>query len=217
MPLQDRKQRLFDHREQEILAAALELCSTPDWERVTISEIAAQAEIGKGTVYKHFASKDALLFRLSMDFYRGLLALLRSAPSSGTPLQQLGDAVEHALRYHLEQQAYRYVVSYCDRIDFKERADPSWHAAFLELDRAFVDWAEPMLTAGMDQGQIERRGQDALLIGISAAFRGAVAMLWASEHWCPLGDKERIIQSTRDFIVAALAGPCDQGHEQEAG
>ncbi len=51
---------LFEERESAILAAARELFQREDWELVTIDEIAAKAQIGKGTVYKHVASKDEL-------------------------------------------------------------------------------------------------------------------------------------------------------------
>lgn len=256
MPLQDRKQRQFASREREILTAALELCSTPDWETVTVSEIARRAEVGKGTLYKHFASKDELLFRLMMDFYRGLLDILRAqrssdghhdryrarssdsgqqsqldSPAAGlpnqprkpfpeqpakrssagapaSPLEQLRASVERALRYHADHSEYRYVVAYCDRIDFKERADLRWQQDFLELDRAFMAWVSPILDAGMEQGLIDPRPVDHLMLGISAAFKGAIAMIWSSQDWRPLGDNETVIAAVRDFVMSALIGRC---------
>jgi AcrR family transcriptional regulator len=213
MPLQDRKSRQFARREQEILSAALALCSTPDWETVTVSEIARQAEVGKGTVYKHFASKDELLFRLMMDFYRGLLAILRAQQPPGTACEQLRAAVARALRYHAEHKEYRYIVAYCDRIDFKERADARWQQDFLALDRAFIDWAAPILTTGMEQGQLAPRPLDVLMLGISAAFKGAIAMIWSSRDWCPLGDEESVIQAVTDFVMAALTSGQGCAHD----
>jgi AcrR family transcriptional regulator len=208
MPLQDRKQRQFAHREREILAAALALCSTPDWERVTVNQIARHAEVGKGTVYKHFASKDELLFRLMMDFYRGLLDVLREQIPPGSAIEQLRAAVARALRYHADHKEYRYVVAYCERIDFKERADARWKEDFLELDRAFMGWASPILAAGIEQGLIEPRPLEQLMLGISAAFHGAVGMIWASKEWCPLGDDDSVIAAVTDFVMVALAGRC---------
>jgi len=60
----DRQKREFPRRELEILDVALELCSSADFESVTIEQIARGGDVGKGTVYKHFAGKDELLFRL---------------------------------------------------------------------------------------------------------------------------------------------------------
>ena len=126
MAQQDRKQRAFERREQDILTAALELCATPRWESVTVEQIAERAEVGKGTVYKHFSSKDELLFRLMMRFYRGLLRMLHDEIPEGDPPAQLRAAFGRALRYHIDHGEYRYVVEYCERIDFKLRAQPAW-------------------------------------------------------------------------------------------
>lgn len=212
----DRKQREFDRREREILRCALELCSTPAWETVTVSQIAERAEIGKGTVYTHFASKDELLFRLMLDFYRGLLKLLSAeTPPQVSPIARLRSSVEQALRYHIQHKHYRYIVEYCQRCDFRERADPRWKADFLQLDQAFQAWAEPILTAGMEQKRIERRPARDLMLGISAAFKGAVSMVWAGEDWCPLGDEETVVRAVSDFVMTALIGQV--GHSPVAG
>jgi AcrR family transcriptional regulator len=204
--VKDRKQREFQRREQDILSAALELCSTPQWESVTVEQIADRAEIGKGTVYKHFVSKDELLFRLMMGFYQGLLQTLREDMAQGNPPEKLRCAVERALRYHSEHREYRYVVEYCDRIDFKERADRAWRDDFLELDRAFQEWGGPIITAGMESAQFQRQPLDQVMIGMHACFKGAVSMIWATRDWCPLGDNETVVASVTDFMMAGLRG-----------
>ena len=206
MARQDRRQRLFEDREQEILAAALALCSTPEWESITVEQIAERAEIGKGTLYKHFASKDELLFRLMMGFYRGLLRTLREDTGDGTPAERLRFAVERALRYHIEHKEYRYVVEYCERIDFKERANPTWRGDFLELDRSFQQWGGPIIEAGMRSGQFRRQPIERVMIGLHACFKGAVAMIWATSDWCPLGDDETVAAAVTGFMMAGLAG-----------
>ena len=125
----DRKQREFERRETEILDTALALFSKPNWESVTIEQIAKAAEVGKGTIYNHFASKDELLFRLMMRFYRGLLQNLQQKVDEDEAfILSFRRIFEYAFSYHLKHREYRYVVEYCKRIDFKERADESWHA-----------------------------------------------------------------------------------------
>jgi AcrR family transcriptional regulator len=206
MALQDRKQREFQRRGQDILAAALELCSNPDWESVTVEQIADRAEVGKGTVYKHFDSKDELLFRLMMEFYQGLLRMLRQDMPHSSPQEMLRYAVERSLRYHIAHKEYRYVVEYCERIDFKERADRAWRGDFLELDRAFQDWGVPIIESGMAQGLFQRRPLEQVMIGMHACFKGAVAMIWASQDWCPLGDDETVVTAVTEFMMAGLTG-----------
>ena len=205
----DRKQREFERREEEILDAALELFSQPNWESVTIEQIANAADVGKGTVYKHLASKDELLFRLMMRFYRGLLRSLQSEFQVGKEedaLEQFRRIFEYAFRYHLKRREYRYIVEYCRRIDFKERADESWHASFMELDQAFDDWGDPMILSMMEKGMIEERPMAQIQIGMRACFDGAIAMLWAGKNWCSLGSEEEIVESATAFMMSGLIG-----------
>lgn len=203
----DRRQREFERREQEILDAALELCSTLEFESVSIEQIARRADVGKGTVYKHFASKDELLFRLNMRFYRGLLDELQSQPVAGSPREQLRLIIEYALRYHVTHREYRYVVEYCNRIDFIERAESKWRDDFLRLDRAFQDWGIPLIQSGMDSGVFAKRPVEQVLLGMHACFNGAITMLWAGELWCPHGgDEETVLAAATEFMLAGLVG-----------
>ena len=52
------KKKLFLDREQKIIGAALELFLKESIDSVTVSKIASKAGIGKGTVYKHFLTKN---------------------------------------------------------------------------------------------------------------------------------------------------------------
>ena len=54
-----------------LLDAAIALMDRDDWQTVTVEEIADRAEYAKGTVYRHFASKDDLLARLVADWNAG--------------------------------------------------------------------------------------------------------------------------------------------------
>ncbi|RLA54986.1 MAG: TetR/AcrR family transcriptional regulator [Gammaproteobacteria bacterium] len=62
------KKRRFLAREQLIIDAALSLLIDAGIERVTVAEIARQAGIGKGTVYKHFESKSEIMMRIMLDY-----------------------------------------------------------------------------------------------------------------------------------------------------
>jgi AcrR family transcriptional regulator len=66
------KKKLFLAREQKIIDAALELFLKESIDRVTVSKIAAVAGIGKGTVYKHFLTKNEILARIMLDYERNI-------------------------------------------------------------------------------------------------------------------------------------------------
>ena len=60
MGITDRKARNFKSREEDILQAALDLFAEKGVESVTIEMIAEKAEVGKGTIYKHFSGKSEI-------------------------------------------------------------------------------------------------------------------------------------------------------------
>jgi TetR/AcrR family transcriptional regulator len=66
------KKKLFLDREQSIIDAALELFLAEGIDRVTVSKIAAAVGIGKGTVYKHFLTKNEILLRIMIDYERNI-------------------------------------------------------------------------------------------------------------------------------------------------
>ncbi|WIO75553.1 TetR/AcrR family transcriptional regulator [Porticoccaceae bacterium LTM1] len=66
------KKRRFLAREQRIVDAALELLLEQGIDRVTVSSIANRAGIGKGTIYKHFLTKNEIFMRIVLDYERTL-------------------------------------------------------------------------------------------------------------------------------------------------
>jgi TetR/AcrR family transcriptional regulator len=70
------KKLLFLAREQLIVETALSLLLDRGPENVTVAEIARNAGIGKGTVYKHFESKAEIMVRIMLDYEKSTAANL---------------------------------------------------------------------------------------------------------------------------------------------
>ena len=64
------KKKLFLAREQRIIETTLALLLEQSIDRVTVSKIAVRAGTGKGTVYKHFLTKNEILIRIVLDYER---------------------------------------------------------------------------------------------------------------------------------------------------
>lgn len=73
------------HRRQRILAAAQNLLDHYGFSKTTVSEIARAAEVGVGTVYLEFPSKDQIIAELSMHSHRELLAAMRREAERAAP------------------------------------------------------------------------------------------------------------------------------------
>lgn len=62
-----------DGRLERVLDAAADLLVRWGYQRVTIDDVARHAGIGKGTVYLHFRSKDALFLTVLLRSHRGVV------------------------------------------------------------------------------------------------------------------------------------------------
>ena len=70
------KKKLFLAREQRIIDAAIELFLEESIDRITVSKIAVRPGIGKGTVYKHFLTKNEILIRIILDYEHNITTRL---------------------------------------------------------------------------------------------------------------------------------------------
>jgi AcrR family transcriptional regulator len=84
----------YRQRSERILGAAAELVLRWGYKRVTIEDIAKQAGIGKGTVYLHWRTREALfiamLARESLEVIDDLLDATRRDPIEILPHRQVG-------------------------------------------------------------------------------------------------------------------------------
>lgn len=204
MGVRERKAREFDRREREILSAALTLFRRPDWQAVTIDQIAARAEIGKGTVYKHFATKDEIYGRLALEFYRDLLASLRKVSLDGDFAPGLG-ALVHAfwdrhVRLAPEEQR---VVQYCERPDFLEQLPPNTRAALRDVNVEISNIVGGFLERAMAEGAIERRPLAVVMYLLQASVLGGIRMAWTG--CIRPGQEEQYLTDLTEFVAAGLA------------
>src|SRR5699024_7266910 len=77
-----RKAQEFRQREREILDAALALFLKHGEDRVTVEMIADEVGIGKGTIYKHFETKNEIYLLLMIHYEEELAELFRSIKHS---------------------------------------------------------------------------------------------------------------------------------------
>ncbi len=105
----------FKQREASILDAALELLIEQGEESVTVEQIAAKVDIGKGTIYKHFTSKTEIYMRLLFDYEQALANKLKDgialaakgdfkAPARAYFESRIADPVKDRLFQRLEEK-----------------------------------------------------------------------------------------------------------------
>lgn len=176
MAISDRKEREFKRREEDILSAALSLFNRDDWQSVTIDQIAAKAEIGKGTVYKHFVSKDEIYAGLVVVFHQSILAELRKIDFRRPPLQAVGAAMDVFWRAHARAPEYKRLIRYCRREDFRHIIGEKMSRALEALDAELMSLLVPVVERGIRQGAIVKKPVESVMLGLHASLIGLMEM-----------------------------------------
>jgi len=202
MGIQQRKEREFQRREREILDAALALFTGGDWQSVTVEEIAERAEIGKGTVYKHFASKDEIYARLAAEFQEQAIGRLEGIDASLPVMQRLRMIIAVFWEQHMKAAEYQHLVQYCEREDFRRGLSEVARSELAQLDERLQLAIGRVLNDGIEQGILPRKTPQQLVFGPMAALTGATRMMWSgcSTEEAP----EAYLREITNFILAGM-------------
>jgi AcrR family transcriptional regulator len=107
-------------RGERILDVAAELMRSWGCKRVTIDEVAKRARIGKGTVYLHWKTRDALfaavLVRESLAVLDQILTLMRADPAEILPHRLVGRTFELSMQRPLLVAMLTKDVEVLDRL-----------------------------------------------------------------------------------------------------
>lgn len=102
-------------KEQRILLAAEKVFSGRGYEKATVDEIIALADVGKGTVYKYFGNKEQLFYKLIAD-------------KNTIFIQRLQDSVQAAAT--LEEKLVAYIA---EMIEFYRKNYGLWQVICFEM------------------------------------------------------------------------------------
>ncbi|MGD8167085.1 TetR/AcrR family transcriptional regulator [Herbiconiux sp. P16] len=103
--------RLDARRNRErLLTAAGELLAREGTE-VSVADIAARAGVGKGTVFRHYASKDALVAEVVCDVLETLLARGQELADTLPPADALREFMTAAIHRQADDRAFCEVVA----------------------------------------------------------------------------------------------------------
>ena len=89
MGIPERKEREKEHRSEEIINAAQEIFFKKGLPAATMDDIAAAAELSKGTLYLYYKSKEDLYLAVAMRGATILRTMFEKAVSSQEPTTQL--------------------------------------------------------------------------------------------------------------------------------
>jgi AcrR family transcriptional regulator len=205
MGIQERKEREFHRREEEILHAALGLFNRDDWQSVTIEEVAQASEIGKGTIYKHFPSKEDIYARLALNFNRKLLERLRAIDPGLDVIGRLRAVIRVFWETHLHSQEYHRLVQYCEREDFRRNISEGTREEIRQLDAEFADLVTSLVEQGRGEGVFNgTKSPPMMMFGAQAALIGAIRLVRGECKQMVQASPEEFLEEITTFIIAGL-------------
>ncbi|OZB29410.1 MAG: TetR family transcriptional regulator [Pseudomonas sp. 34-62-33] len=200
--------QLFQQRESALLEAARQLFHEQSWDRVTIAEVARHAGIGKGTVYKHFTSKEALYARLVLDCSRQNLAELQGIARSAPAEQAMRRVIRRSFELLQADPLQAQLCLLCDRPAFQERLEPPYREQFVELEGQYMNLFSSLLQSSFRDLPLSPAHCQDLLWGVEACVNGVMARIASGgfAHWAEYIELDAYFDRVTDFIIAGLQG-----------
>ncbi len=133
-----------------ILDSARYLFESKGFEKTTIRAVASHAEIGLGTIYKHFKNKTSLL---AAAFYDDLIRLfdeaVRSLPENDSIQKQFIQLVGFNCRYYCSRPLLSR--EYLNHIAF---ADAKWLEKFEAFEESYLKKVKELVGAAQQRGEL---------------------------------------------------------------
>ena len=199
---------VFAQRERLLLDTALELFTQRGWELVTVAEVAAAAGIGKGTVYKHFPTKDAIYARLALEFSYRCLACYRAISDTGSALVAMRAVIRLAFDLMAQSPIEVQLCLHCERPEFLERLGSEVQTEFRQLDAEYSAMFRKFLDAAVSNGELRIASVETVYWGIEAGFQGVMSRI-AAGGFGPRSHTTTLptyFDYVADFMIAGLVG-----------
>jgi TetR/AcrR family transcriptional regulator len=151
-----RREREKAKRREDILQAARDVFFGNGISRATIDDVAARAEVSKGTIYLYFESKEAILAHLVLEGLDILSGQLKAAYAAEQvfPAQARVRRLAHAyLKFSRTQPQYFRLLMAFDRGQFRERVPEPLYQQVSERSLHSLSWVEQALEQGRADGQ----------------------------------------------------------------
>ena len=185
---------------QRVLDSSLKIVSAGGFGALTVSDVAREAGIATGAVYRHFDSKAELcaeVFRLATE--KELAVVRDNALGEGSPSQRLLNAIQAfaARAISGRRLAYALIAEPVDTLVDAERL--RYRSAYAEIFRKLV---EDGMAAGNFPPQAATVSAAALVGVIAEALVGPLTWRDGQD---PDIDKDELIRSIQAFCFRAVA------------
>ncbi len=177
-----RRARKRQQTADRLVAVAFELFAAHGYANVTMEQIAAAADVAKGTLYNHFPVKEALVrHRLHADLATHLPGLLAALPAGAGCAERLRAFLHASAAYSTRQRDY---LPYYIHYRLSQPLGELNGANRSGLDQVYVS----LLSDGQASGEIDRRHAPALLADMLQFMHLSTLLRWLATPGLELAD-----------------------------
>jgi AcrR family transcriptional regulator len=198
---ESRKEREFKQRELEILEVAIALFSKQGLDKVTVADIAKATDIGKGTIYKHFVSKDVILARIANDFSRTLLKSVYNIDTTKSCEEQMHKMFEICFTAHVEFPLTSEIYYLYQQPSILQRLPQAYQQEYLAIENEFFTIFNKICEEGKKNSELPDLPADEIILGAYATFIGALDMIKNKQLHCFIDAPQISQQSFINFII----------------
>jgi AcrR family transcriptional regulator len=204
----ERRAREKAQRRREILDAARQEFFERGFHRPTMDDVAARAEVSKGTIYLYFESKEEILAHLLLEGLDLLLAQMEAAANSASPA-----AAESALRilanayldFCQSYPSYFRLIMAFDRGRFEELIPPDLYRQVLDQSLRALGLVVQTIEDGKASGEFCVQDPRQAAGSLWAALNGVLVLMAHPLRRRMLeSDLETMFQATLDLVIKGL-------------
>jgi AcrR family transcriptional regulator len=157
-----RGRRKTEDTHQAILRCAAEVFSERPFHEVLIDEISARLKIGKGTVYRYFASKEELYFATIIDGLKGMQDAIDATLRQPEPVERVIESLARTMIAYFWERRDFFVLLY----RHEAKLDPTERAEWQKGREELVATVGQRLAAELGGNNVDLRLAVELLFGM---------------------------------------------------
>lgn len=205
----DRKLREKRERRKAIIEAAKRVFFEKGYLKSSVSDIANEAELAKGTLYLYFKNKEALAGAIMNEILSQILLLVNEGiADAGKTIEKLRAIAEAFLTFMKEHKDYYKFLQYSNSIIPEKITPLSPFANSLQKVDALINIFEKLITDGMEDGSIRSHSdphQSAIIyVNICDSFLVQLAARRRIINSQDGTDDQTMLKQMFDILIEAL-------------
>jgi len=193
------KPDVSEERKEQITEAATNVFLRQGFDKARMDDIAAEANLSKGTLYLYFKSKDAIITHL-LDrlFEREFSDLVLQEDASRPASEKLIFFTDKFISdIHNWSRIIPIMYEFLGRL-FRQS---TVQKAFKKYMRYYLDVITPIIQQGIDEGEFKANSAEDVAITIGAIFEG-MSLLWVYDS--ETIDLEKHLNSGMNLLMDGL-------------